>query len=240
MMMSITSLSFGSMLQDMTLQFDALQTEYKEADIILAQSELNASSRRKCIGRKRDVKLEIRRMEKLMNAISGIQVAFWHLVCNVPNVKDIIFVFGATPRRPEHVYQILYPGVKIAPFASENMARNRSIEVLSRKVIRAFISKGVGTACYTGPSKLYLLVKAPTSFNMPQYFLPKRDFHYSKKIVPFRLQLRTKTSLQETEPSSCLLEADSHDKNHICSDLTWFQCRHVIKGIALSHPTPEE
>lgn len=35
---------------------------------------------------------------------------------------------------------------------------------------------------FIGPSKLFLLVKAPSSFNLPLHFLPKRDFRYSKKV----------------------------------------------------------
>lgn len=230
-----------SMLQDMTLQFDALQTEYKESDILLGRSELNASSRRKCIGRKRDVKLEIRRIEKMMNTISNLQTALMDLIREVPYVEDIIFAFGGTPRRPQHVYQIVFPCKRIASLATGDMNRNKTIEMLSRKVIRTLISKGVGTVSYTGPTKLFLLVKAPTSFNMPWHFLPKRDFQYSKKIMPFRLQLRSRTSHNELE-TSCVPEAvtNLNDKNHIWPDLTWFQCRHVIKGIALGNPTPEE
>jgi hypothetical protein len=35
---------------------------------------------------------------------------------------------------------------------------------------------------FIGPSKLFLLVKAPSSFNLPLHFLPKREFRYSKKV----------------------------------------------------------
>ncbi|KMT06135.1 hypothetical protein BVRB_7g163060 [Beta vulgaris subsp. vulgaris] len=231
-----------SMLQDMTIQFDTLQTEYKESEILLTQSQLDASSRRKCIGRKRDVKLEIRRFEKLMNTVSGLQTALLLFLREVPNVEDIIFVLGTSPRRPHHVYEFFFPHEMVASLASEDMTRNRTVEVLSRKVIRALISKGVGSATYKGPSKLFLLVKAPTLFNMPLHFLPKRDFQYSKKILPLRLQLRSKSSHQVMEASSCIPEAitDFSEKSHTCSHSTWFQCRHVIKGIALANPSPED
>ncbi|XP_021727874.1 uncharacterized protein LOC110694990 [Chenopodium quinoa] len=231
-----------SMLQDMTLQFDALRTEYQESEILLTQSELNASSRRKAIGRKRDVKLEIRRTEKLMSKISGLQTALWLLIREFPSVEDLVFVFGASPHRPQHVYQIVFPHGRIALLDSEDKARNRTIEMLSKKVIRALISKGVGSVSYTGPTKLFLLVKAPTSFNMPLHFLPKRDFQFSKKILPFRLQLRCKTSHHESLSSSFAPGAitDFNENNFICSDITWFQCRHVIKGIALGNPSPED
>lgn len=34
-----------------------------------------------------------------------------------------------------------------------------------------------------GPSKLFLLVKAPAYLNLPLHFLPKRDFKYNKKVM---------------------------------------------------------
>lgn len=34
-----------------------------------------------------------------------------------------------------------------------------------------------------GPSKLFLLVKAPASLSLPSHFLPKRDFRYHKKVM---------------------------------------------------------
>lgn len=92
-----------------------------------------------------------------MSKISGLQTALRLFIREFPNVEDIVFVFGASPRRPQHVYQFLFPHGSIAPLPSEDMARNRTIEVLSRKVIRALISKGVGSASYTGTCSLVIL-----------------------------------------------------------------------------------
>lgn len=36
---------------------------------------------------------------------------------------------------------------------------------------------------FLGPTKLFLLVKAPASFSQPVHFLPKRDFRYNKKVT---------------------------------------------------------
>ena len=33
-----------------------------------------------------------------------------------------------------------------------------------------------------GPIKLFVLIKAPSSFNQPMHFLPKRDFRYNRKV----------------------------------------------------------
>lgn len=35
---------------------------------------------------------------------------------------------------------------------------------------------------FVGPNKLFVLIKAPSSFNQPQHFLPKRDFKYNRKV----------------------------------------------------------
>ncbi|XP_057549489.1 uncharacterized protein LOC130827692 isoform X3 [Amaranthus tricolor] len=229
-----------SMLQDMTLQFDALQAEYKELAVLLTQNELNGKSRRKSIGRKREINLEIRRSEKLMSTISGLQTALELLIREVPNVEDIIFAFGANPRRPQHVYEISFSHGRMLPLVSEHITRNQTIEVISRKVIRALISKGVGTTSYTGPSKLFFLVKAPASFNMPLHFLPKRDFQFSKKIVPLRLRLRPRISHKEMETYDVPDAISVCNENHVSGDFTWFQCRYVIKGIVIRNPSPEE
>ncbi|KAF5938345.1 hypothetical protein HYC85_022604 [Camellia sinensis] len=50
------------------------------------------------------------------------------------------------------------------------------------QAIRTLISNGAGSDSYTGAQPyFFLLVKAPSSFNLPLHFLPKRDFRYSKK-----------------------------------------------------------
>ncbi|KAK9733528.1 hypothetical protein RND81_04G073300 [Saponaria officinalis] len=231
-----------SMLQDMTLQYEYLQTEHNELEISLTQNDLDVSSRRTNVGRKRDIKLEIRRSEKLMNSISGLRTAFQLLLCAVPVVDNIIFVFGASPRRPQQVYEICFSSGSNDFLASEEITRTRMIEVVSRKVIRALISKGVGSVSYSGPSKLFLLVKAPVSFNMPLHFLPKREFQCGKKIVPCKLKLKSKNAHQEITSSCSISDAVTgfHQQQIVSSDLVWFQCRHVIKGIALGNPTPEE
>ncbi|KAJ6938821.1 hypothetical protein NC651_005302 [Populus alba x Populus x berolinensis] len=47
--------------------------------------------------------------------------------------------------------------------------KSKVAEGLSRKAARALISKGAGSSSYPGPTKLFLLVKAPASFNLPPF-----------------------------------------------------------------------
>lgn len=83
------------------------------------------------------------------------------------------------------------------------------------QAIRALISSGAGSSSYAGfcadmsflcqckrvinsvlksfklfagPSKLFLLVKSSSTFNVPLHFLPKRDFRYGKKVLSFTRQ----------------------------------------------------
>ncbi|GAB4829590.1 hypothetical protein Ancab_019258 [Ancistrocladus abbreviatus] len=167
---------------DMTVEFDSLQTEYKELEAVLAQGEVNASSRRKHAGRKREVKVGIRRVEKLMSTVSDLKTAFRLIINEGPVVEDVILILGASPRRPKYVYEMCFSHGRMMAEPLDDRMKSRTTQSLSRKVIRALISKGVGSSSYEGPSKLFLLIKAPVSFSMPHHFSPKRDFQYSKKV----------------------------------------------------------
>ncbi|WCJ37422.1 hypothetical protein M5689_018562 [Euphorbia peplus] len=95
---------------------------------------------------------------------------------------------------------------------------------------------------YPGPTKLFLFVKVPSSLNLPLHFLPKRDFRYSKKIVPARLRLKCKSRDPEMDVPDCAGEKNSSIslKDSSSNDLIWFQCRHVIKRLAFTTPTDQE
>ncbi|KAI7983381.1 Pentatricopeptide repeat-containing protein [Camellia lanceoleosa] len=177
-------------LQDVNLEFDTLQTEYKELEMVLAQNEFKASFRRKHAGRMREVKQGIRRLEK------------------IPDINGVILVLGASPIRPRHVYEVCFLHGKV---------------VSRGDAIRTLISKGAGSDSYVGPTKLFLLVKAPPSFNLPLHFLSKRDFRYSKKIVPLRLQFKCITQDLETDGQHCVAQTaesvsllDSTSNDLIC------------------------
>ncbi|KAL8167723.1 hypothetical protein V2J09_009222 [Rumex salicifolius] len=166
--------------RDMTHEYCLLQAEYDELEMVLNQQELNIASRRKHSGRKREIRSGIRRVEKFMTAVSNIQTALQLIIREVPRIEAVIFIFG-NPRRPRYIFEICFPQGTMFPQTSEYIGKKSCFaDRLSRKVIREFTSKGVGSSCNTGPSKLFLLIKASSSFNNPQHFLPKRDFQYSK------------------------------------------------------------
>ncbi|EOX94789.1 F15k9.21, putative isoform 1 [Theobroma cacao] len=229
-----------SILQDISLEFESMHAEYKELEMDLAKTEVKASLRRKHVGRMRECKQGIRRMEKFMNSVSCLQTALQLMISEIPNIQEVILVLGTSPIRPQHVYQMYFSHSNAAPSVEADFIKGKTAEGLSKKAIRALISRGAGSSSYPGPTKLFLMVKAPTSFNLPLHFLPKRDFRYSKKIVPFRLRFRCRTQGLEIDASGhgSLSSRSTGLINSSSSDFIWFQCRHAIKGIAFK--TPEE
>ncbi|XP_022855114.1 uncharacterized protein LOC111376386 isoform X2 [Olea europaea var. sylvestris] len=159
-----------SVLQDISQEFDELRAEY---------NDLPVSLRRKQAARRREVKMGIRRLEKLMNTISNLKTAVQVMITEVPNLETIILVLGPSPLRPLHVYELCFLQGRIV---SGDFGRSKVTEGLSRKAIRTLISRGAGSDSYAGPTKLFVLVKAPSSFNIPMHFLPKREFRYNRKV----------------------------------------------------------
>lgn len=231
-----------SVMQDLSVEFDSLHSEYKELGLVHAQTELKAPSRRKHSGRMREVKHGIKRLEKLMNTVSNLQIALQTIISETPNIERVILILGSSPVRPQYVYEIGFSHGKVVPECASNFGKNKIAEAISRKAIRALISKGAGSWSYGGATKLFLLVKGPSSVHLPLHFLPKRDFRYCKKVVAFRLRFKCRTGDQEMNAfhyysrTSSSIGLDDSPSN----DVIWYQCRHVIKGLACKAPSTEE
>ncbi|XP_010941759.1 uncharacterized protein [Elaeis guineensis] len=228
-----------SILQHLENEYDTLKEEHKSLEeTVLKPIESKPSFQRKHNLRKREVKQGIKRLEKLMNSISSLLSALQGALDEMPNIQGVTMVLGASPLRPQHVYQMLFFHGKFDYGSAKDSTKSKVAEALSRKAIRALISSGAGSSSYAGPSKLFLLVKSTSTFNLPLHFLPKRDFHYSKKIAPFNLNIKCKipdrviNDSQHTSKvasSSCLSDST-------LNDVIWFQCRHIIKGLASKTP----
>ncbi|KAI3760091.1 hypothetical protein L1987_50481 [Smallanthus sonchifolius] len=230
-----------SILQDLSLEFDAMNTEYKDLEVVIAQTEMKASQRRVQMGRKREVKHVIRRLEKLMKTIANTQTALQLAFSEIPHIEAVILALGASPVRPRHVYELCFSHGKDVVSDACDFTKTRVAEGISRKVIRTLVSKGAGSESYEGPSKLFLLVKAPSSFNMPLHFLPKRDFRYNKKIVPMRLRIKCRNQDRVIHSLNCDTQPvnPSNMLDSTSNDYIWFQCRHVIKGLACKASSEE-
>ncbi|KAG9157064.1 hypothetical protein Leryth_009090 [Lithospermum erythrorhizon] len=208
-----------SILQDMTFEFDELRSEYKILEEVLALAETKGSIRRKQATRKREVKQGIKRLERIMQTIASVKTALQLMISEIPGVECVTLVLGPSPLRPIHVYEMYFP-LNGRVFSGE-FGRSKIAESLSKRAIRELISRGAGSNSYAGPTKLFLLVKAPSSFNMPLHFLPKRDFKCNKKILPFKLQVGCKiraapleVHVQKNEPrtaSSLIVDSSSND-----------------------------
>ncbi|ONK61535.1 uncharacterized protein A4U43_C08F30970 [Asparagus officinalis] len=221
-----------SVLQHLEDEFDALKDEYKGLESTSVK-ESKASLQRQHNMRKREVKSGIKRLEKLMNAISSLVSALKEAIDGTSNIHGVTLVLGASPARPQHVYEMFFPCGRVDSGDTTGCIKSKVAEALSRKVIRALISSGAGSASYTGPTKLFLLVRSPCTLNLPLHFLPKRDFKYHKKAVPFRLHIKSKTynavvggchHTSEIGPSASPLHSTS-------DDVLWFQCRHTVRGL---------
>ncbi|KAK4731930.1 hypothetical protein R3W88_024918 [Solanum pinnatisectum] len=227
-----------SLLQDLTLEFDELNIEFAELETAIVQAE-TCSLRRNHASRKREVRMGIRRLDKLMNTISSLRTALQLMITEFPAIQRVILILGSSPLRPLNVYELNFSCETAA--SGGEFTRNRVVETLSKKAIRVLVSKGAGSSSSAGPTKLFLFVEAPSSVNLHLHFLPKRDFRYSKKIVPFKVQFSCRTKNLEREACA----DDTHPTKAITSnssivdDVIWFQCRHIIKGLA-SRASPTE
>ncbi|KAK6937521.1 hypothetical protein RJ641_031029 [Dillenia turbinata] len=209
-----------SILQDVSNEFESLQSEYKDLELKLNQSEVKASSRRKHMGRMREIKHGIRRVDKLVNTVSSVQTALQLLITQIPDIQGVILVLGSSPLRPQHVYELHFSHGRVANEGPNHFTKSRIAEGIAKKAIRALISKGAGSISYAGPTKLFLLIKASSTFNLPLHFLPKRDYRYSKRIVPFRLRFKCKC--QELNAAREESEAaDSVPANFHSNELIW-------------------
>ncbi|MED6199490.1 hypothetical protein PIB30_076366 [Stylosanthes scabra] len=213
-------LQIPSTVQDMSAEYDALHSEYKELELAIG-TQVKASFRRQQVSKMRDIKMGIRRMDKFMNTLVKVQTAIKLMISQVPAIERLVLALGASPLRPLHIYVLNFSHGATRTAVSDDFGRNKVAEGLSRKAIRTLISKGAGSVNYPGPLKLFLLFKAPSSFNQPLHFLPKRDFRFHKKVVPLKLLVKCRNQVQEVAAAPS-------------EDMIWFQCRHVIKGLAMN------
>lgn len=144
------------------------------------ETQGTASLRRKQASKMREVKHGIRRLEKLMRAVSDFQNAIKLMICEVPSIQGAILVLGASPLRPQHVYELCFWHGESVPSNAHDFTKTKAAEVLSKKVlsaipastpssqsylrftskceftgflsqaIRALISKGAGSGSYPG------------------------------------------------------------------------------------------
>lgn len=82
----------------------------------------------------REIKHGIRRLGKLMNTVSSLQTALQLVICEIPNIQEVLFILGASPLRPLQVYQLCFSNGKSISKGEIDFPKSKAAEVLSRKV----------------------------------------------------------------------------------------------------------
>jgi len=172
-----------SVLQSLENEFASLKEEMTE--MTLQPAELKPSDQRKYNTRKREVRRRIKKHEKLMNGISTLLCALQQALDEVSSIEGVVLILGGSLVRPLFVYDITISHGTFDSGSAKDQALTKLAQSVSRKAIRALVSCGAGSLSYTGPSKLFLLVRCPSTLNLPLDFLPKREFRYSKKVLLF-------------------------------------------------------
>ncbi|CAN0892874.1 hypothetical protein LINGRAHAP2_LOCUS17822 [Linum grandiflorum] len=182
-----------SILQDLSAEYDNLQTECKDLETALSPCEAKGSFRRQQAGRMREIKRGIKKLQKLMNTVDGLETALQFIISQVPGMESVILILGSSPIRPHHVYEFCFAHGNAVAADTSDFTRNKVVEGLA------------------------------------------------KKVVPFRVQLKCRSQgLSPVDQNYA-----SHTSNSNCTgdsasnDLIWFQCRHVLKGLAFKIPDEE-
>ncbi|KAG6785926.1 hypothetical protein POTOM_007517 [Populus tomentosa] len=117
----------------------------------------------------REVKCGIRRLEKLVNIVGGLESVLQLIISEVFCFEEVILVLGASPIWSPHVYELCFLRGNVVAGDGGGSTKSKVAEGLSRKAACFLISKGAVSSSYPGPTKLFLLVKAPASFNLPPF-----------------------------------------------------------------------
>lgn len=87
------------------------------------------------MSRMREAKDGIRRLEKLVNTVSGLETALQLIISEVSFVEEVILVLGASPIRPQHVYELCFSRGNVVSRGDDGgFVKSKVAEGLSRKV----------------------------------------------------------------------------------------------------------
>lgn len=97
-------------------------------------TEVKPSFRRKHVSKMRDIKVGIKRLDKLMNSLLNLQTAFKIAIDEVPTIDGVVVALGASPLRPQHIYELNFSHSIGVSKGADDFARSKAAESLSRKV----------------------------------------------------------------------------------------------------------
>lgn len=97
-------------------------------------TEVKPSFRRKHVSKMRDIKVGIKRLDKLMNSLLNVQTAFKIMISEIPTIDDVVLALGASPLRPQHIYVLNFSHESGVSKVDDDFARSKAADTLSRKV----------------------------------------------------------------------------------------------------------
>lgn len=147
-------------------------------------------------------------------------------------VTDVMLILGASAARPKMAVQlVLGPRGVVTESASVDPAvLTKQAADCARRVLRALIQSAADMPMASGPTKLLVLVRAPSDSPPPE-FLPKRTFKphwkFGRKVFnPLQITLDC-----DGRATRSLLESHPLEDSDAPADLLWYQCRVAVKGM---------
>lgn len=74
-----------------------------------------------------------------MKVMSNIQTALQLMLNEVHGIEGVILILGASPIRPQHVYEMSFSHGRIVAESTTDYTKNRTADALSRKVLSLFL-----------------------------------------------------------------------------------------------------
>lgn len=111
-----------------------MNPKFVESQEIALGSEVKASCRRKHVSKMREIKVGIKRLDKLMKSLLNLQTAIKVMINENPNIEEVILALGASPVRPQHIFVLNFPPGLAVSKVEDDFARSKVAEGLSRKV----------------------------------------------------------------------------------------------------------
>eukprot|EP00249_Psilotum_nudum_P003974 c17499_g1_i1 orf=219-839(+) len=158
-----------------------LQRKWEDLDVDSNNGQ--PSNQRQQRGRVRKAVRETKKLRKLTESIQNLISAAREAIQGLPGISSLLLLLGSSPSRPQQAYEVqLF--ITTSELKTDESCKEMGINAqnLSRKLIRALISHDAGSFSL-GPTKLFLMVKAPASSSVPQNFLPKQNYALMNKKV---------------------------------------------------------
>lgn len=86
------------------------------------------------MSRKREVKHEIKKLQKLMNTISSLRSALQLMIRGAPGIQRVVLILGGSPSRPQKAYELFFTHSDNLVCYQGDFAKSKAADALSKKV----------------------------------------------------------------------------------------------------------